>query len=43
MPWGYFAKCLVDCLDCFVLLEVPSTNIKINCNESIYIGENNEN
>jgi hypothetical protein len=40
---GYLAKCFVDFLDCFPLLQVPSTKIKIKCNECIYIGENNKN
>jgi hypothetical protein len=40
---GYLVKCFVDFFDCVPLLQVPSTKIKIKCNECIYIGENNEN
>ena len=40
---GYLEECFINCVDCFLLLQVPSTNIKIKCNECIYIGENNEN
>ena len=40
---GYLEEFFVHCVYCFLLLQVPSINIKINCNECIYIGENNEN
>ena len=39
---GYFQECFVHNVDCFLLLHLPSTNIKINYNECIYIGKNNE-